>query len=1449
MSAPASPVPPTPASIPAPDDSLSSALKSTADRPPACLASGSGLDGKAIPSVTDPNDKVATVIVDGKPVSVAPADMAMKPDELAGQDESQDVGKPDVVQEEAAQPEQELQADRDQKEAQGEPGTKPTSEEEEEKEEEEDEDEEGEEGEEAPRESNLAANTAVKTDLEPDMKGESIEDDPNLAVVISFLTKFGAQCGLEGFNLEELETHLESREEVLPKWMQLHIKLLRKINKSVTPAKWERSLVKFVYLVSTDDGWDLEKFGYRLVPSTMKLRILKSLLESQFDFNVKFKSEVNKQDAQNLRCHPLGWDKLGNAYWYNMDDEANLRVYKEDPDEETWELAARSKDEFLELIGQLKTGATYLKRELTTIKSEEPALEDDDDDPQELANIIRDTGPVPESCQTSYGNSDDDDDSRPLQIDEGPAKESDPEESKGESDSAKSVQTPKTLVTPSSVSISPPSVDPAPSSDAIPPLSVALAPSIAPVPPPSDAPAPTPVPSTVPAPTPAPVSAPAPSPPKKSHYSIESLISKDDRHMKRPLEVENGSPNAEKRPKLAPSETISEPTMLVVGQGNGVDNKDAPEPRPADDTHSEEDEVIEEPVMVFSGLGSGVDNLARNPDNDNDSNSNGVDHEEKKLGESELKSVKRGHPESTKEETMSKEDQIKSDPEDMEEDQPKPKRGKEDEELKSNGKDESACDTKEDKKMPKKKKHPSKKGQDPEDEDEPILRSSRRTSSRIATLRIREAERRQKEEENALDDFREKMRRKAEREQNRLDKYRAMGREFEREMAKTRKRGKAETSDEDYEDEGEGNKTATKRKRRKKKKKKRGEENLREFAKFSSGSSDDEGLEGEEDEDLEGEHEEDDHDEVLFHSDHEFSCESDVPDGEAQPIQHARTATKGKKRKKKKTRKTESVETVVAAESESEEDDSDDNWACKKCNKRDHPEWILLCDKCDDGWHASCLRPSLMVIPEGSWFCPNCQHAVLLTKLEENLVSFEVLLKKKDAETKRKERLAFVSMSLSNILPPKATSSGAKKPANKTKSENPRRHVPRKRHRSDDSFSGSSSGSSSDGNSTSSEEEEPVKDGRRRATRNVSYSLKAYDDMIRSAIADEVVYLPVAGQGKAIEAAAPDDDEEDGEGGEDEEEEENVEQAKSSTGQSGLGRGKDMANILGADDDEEEGASAKEKDDDDDDDKDEIVPSDVPQPIKMEIQKDIPSGKGKKKAKKSKKFGALSSSDDGDGDSGSDFVASEISLEEDEEDEEEFLDDAVSSDDGGLGTSSRKKSSRAATRKSNRNRKVMYDEDFVFDGSDSEDDPSKKKKKRRKNDDSWDSEISLEDDEEEYGSKKKKKSSSKKKSRLKYDSLSSEEDDEDFEASISKKKQRILSDTSAQRKTRGKKIQFEWEESDDDSDVPLRRSKAPSSSASKKKKGGKKRVDDTDTEMEDYQSEPELDDDEEEDSD
>lgn len=35
---------------------------------------------------------------------------------------------------------------------------------------------------------------------------------------------------------------------------------------------------------------------------------------------------------------------------------------------------------------------------------------------------------------------------------------------------------------------------------------------------------------------------------------------------------------------------------------------------------------------------------------------------------------------------------------------------------------------------------------------------------------------------------------------------------------------------------------------------------------------------------------------------------------------------------------------------------------------------ILLCDRCDSGYHTACLRPPLMIIPDGEWFCPPCQH-------------------------------------------------------------------------------------------------------------------------------------------------------------------------------------------------------------------------------------------------------------------------------------------------------------------------------------------------------------------------------------------------------------------------------------------------------------------------------------------
>ena len=34
---------------------------------------------------------------------------------------------------------------------------------------------------------------------------------------------------------------------------------------------------------------------------------------------------------------------------------------------------------------------------------------------------------------------------------------------------------------------------------------------------------------------------------------------------------------------------------------------------------------------------------------------------------------------------------------------------------------------------------------------------------------------------------------------------------------------------------------------------------------------------------------------------------------------------------------------------------------------------MLLCDRCDAGWHCCCLDPPLAGVPAGSWFCPDCR--------------------------------------------------------------------------------------------------------------------------------------------------------------------------------------------------------------------------------------------------------------------------------------------------------------------------------------------------------------------------------------------------------------------------------------------------------------------------------------------
>lgn len=141
---------------------------------------------------------------------------------------------------------------------------------------------------------------------------------------------------------------------------------MRKLKKSVNFDRWEKAAAKYAHSYSDQDGWEIERFGYKKLNLAVKLRLLKvnscvmpvmismdipntvyvffklqNLLEAQFDGNIKFKNEINKVTSDELRLQPLGKDIQGRRYWHQLDDDCNLRVYREDLDEETWDLVSR----------------------------------------------------------------------------------------------------------------------------------------------------------------------------------------------------------------------------------------------------------------------------------------------------------------------------------------------------------------------------------------------------------------------------------------------------------------------------------------------------------------------------------------------------------------------------------------------------------------------------------------------------------------------------------------------------------------------------------------------------------------------------------------------------------------------------------------------------------------------------------------------------------------------------------------------------------------------------------------------------------------------------------------------------------------------------------------------------------------------------------------------------
>ncbi|XP_037051355.1 remodeling and spacing factor 1-like isoform X2 [Bradysia coprophila] len=212
------------------------------------------------------------------------------------------------------------------------------------------------------------------------------------------------------------------------------------------------------------------------------------------------------------------------------------------------------------------------------------------------------------------------------------------------------------------------------------------------------------------------------------------------------------------------------------------------------------------------------------------------------------------------------------------------------------------------------------------------------------------------------------------------------------------------------------------------------------------------------------ESEESDHELEFFQSDHEFSQESD-DETQIVPMKRARTAQDDNQNK------------------------IEGKWcACQKCKMRNNPESILLCDRCDLGYHIHCLVPMLFTIPEGHWFCSQCQQEKLIKSLENLLKNLDKGLirqkAKKNAEIARRKRKEFASL---NMLPDEGET---------VRKKSKRRNV------AGDRSNGSSPSSSGSSSNSCSENNKPVYKLRERGQTKVNYRFADYDDLIKSSTSD-----------------------------------------------------------------------------------------------------------------------------------------------------------------------------------------------------------------------------------------------------------------------------------------------------------------------------------------------------------
>ena len=82
---------------------------------------------------------------------------------------------------------------------------------------------------------------------------------------------------------------------------------------------------------------------------------------------------------------------------------------------------------------------------------------------------------------------------------------------------------------------------------------------------------------------------------------------------------------------------------------------------------------------------------------------------------------------------------------------------------------------------------------------------------------------------------------------------------------------------------------------------------------------------------------------------------------------------------------------------------------CRRCGRGDDECNILICERCDSGFHLYCLRPVLPAVPPGRWFCDKCD-----THTREERFNFE-LFKRRWLVARPREVFRFFGLDVKSL--------------------------------------------------------------------------------------------------------------------------------------------------------------------------------------------------------------------------------------------------------------------------------------------------------------------------------------------------------------------------------------------------------------------------------------------------